>query len=89
MPKLWNNARHIDRYLRNQLDAAQRRFFEYRLGHDPFLRKQVKKQKRLYQLIRLSGRRALKRELRHLHHDMMHRPEERHVQRSIERVFKR
>jgi len=89
MPKLWTNARRIDRYLRNQLDAPQRRFFEYRLGQDPFLRKHVQTQRRLYQLIRLSGRQSLKRDLRLIHHELMNQPEERQLQRSIEQVFGR
>ena len=89
MPKLWTNARRIDRYLRNQLSAPQRRFFEFRLGQDPFLRKQVQTQRRLYQLIRLTGRRALKRDLRRVHHDMMHQPGEGQLQRRIEQVFGR
>jgi hypothetical protein len=87
MPKLWSNARRIDRYLRDQLPATQRRFFEYRLGQDSFLRKQVKTQRRLHQLIRLSGRRSLKRDLRRVHHDMMYCPEESQLQRRIEQVF--
>lgn len=87
MHPLWTSARRIEYYLTGQLSAVQNRYFLAKLRRTPRLRKQVAMQQYLYRLIRLTGRRQLKRDLRRLHDHMLHHPSEIDLQRQMEEIF--
>lgn len=62
----------LEAYLQGQLEAAEREEVRQRLLLEPDLYAQLRQQKRTYRLIRLSGRRRLKRELEEIHREFFH-----------------
>ncbi len=63
---LWNESRRIDRFLSGWMSKRQAEVFKKQLHKHPELADKVRWQKRTLQLVRLSARRQLKKELRQI-----------------------
>jgi hypothetical protein len=77
----------IEKYLFGKLSTSDRLLFEAKLIIDPRLRQQVRSQKRLYTIIRQSGRRELKREVEQIHQRLFSDPEKTNFGGLIYKLF--
>lgn len=66
MKTLWNETHRIDRFLSGLLGPVQHRFFRHQARQNPQLTDKIQWQEKTLHLIRLSGRRKLKKELRQM-----------------------
>ena len=66
----WNDTRHIERYLDNELSEEEKILFEAQLVLDPHFKLHVRLQKQIHALIKLYGRRKMKAEIGKIHHKL-------------------
>lgn len=90
MPNMSPSLRDIallEAYLKRQLSEEEAADVRLRLLLEPDLADQLQQQKRTYQVIRLSGRRQLRRELEQLHTELFSERGNRLWQKRILRFF--
>ena len=84
----WNDTRHIERYLDNELSEEEKILFEAQLVLDPHFKLHVRLQKQIHALIKLYGRRKMKAEIGKIHHKLFQNPEHVIFQQRIQQLFK-
>ena len=84
----WNDTRHIERYLDNELSEEEKTLFEVQLLLDPHFKLNVRLQKQIHSLIKLYGRRKMKAEIGKIHHKLFQNPEHIIFQQRIQQLFK-
>ena len=84
----WNDTRHIDRYLNNELSEEEKILFEAQLVLDPRFKLNVGLQKQIHSLIKLYGRKKMKAEIGKIHHKLFQNPEHVIFQQRIQQLFK-
>ena len=85
--KTLHEIKEIDHFLLDKLSPGARLVFEARLLLDPMLKLRVECQRRLYSIIRRSGRRKIKSEAARIHHQLFNDPAKRDFQLSVFQVF--
>ncbi len=83
MRPLWNRAYRIERLLTGQLSSRA----QQNMSKDPYWASQIIDQQRVYKLIRLSGRRALKRELKEIREIIWESPSYKTWQKEVSMYF--
>ncbi len=66
MKRSWNETRWIDRFLLQKLGLSNRNNFHKRIQSDAAFAQKVEWQQKTYQIIRISGRRKLKKEIQQI-----------------------
>ena len=84
----WNDTRHIERYLDNELSKEEKILFEAQLVLDSRFKLNVGLQKQVHSLIKLYGRRKMKAEIGRIHHKLFQNPEHVIFQQRIQQLFK-
>jgi len=84
----WNDTRHIERYLDNELSKEEKILFEAQLVLDSRFKLNVGLQKQVHSLIKLYGRRKMKAEIGKIHHKLFQNPEHVIFQQRIQQLFK-
>jgi hypothetical protein len=84
----WNDTRHIERYLDNELSEEEKILFEAQLVLEPHFKLHVRLQKQIHALIKLYGRRKMKAEIGKIHHKLFQNPEHVIFQQRIQQLFK-
>jgi hypothetical protein len=84
----WNDTRHIERYLDNELSGEEKILFEALLVLDPHFKLNVGLQRKIHSLIKLYGRRKMKAEIGKIHHKLFQNPEHVIFQQRIQQLFK-
>lgn len=82
-----STTEQIEKYLLGKLGTGERLLFDARLIIDTQLRQHVKSQKKLYTIIRQSGRRELKRQAEQIHQRLFSDPEKANFQELIYKLF--
>lgn len=77
----------IEKYLHRKLSIADRLLFDAKLIIDPVLRRHVRLQKKLYAIVRQSGRRELKNEVEQIHHCLFNDPEKATFRQQVYKIF--
>jgi hypothetical protein len=77
----------IEKYLFDQLDPQSRLLFEGHILVDPILNIKVQWQRRIYSIVRRSGRRQLKSELERIHRQLFADPSRKQFQQEILQLF--
>jgi hypothetical protein len=80
-------TKEIDRYLLDKLSPASRLLFEARLLIDPTLKLRVEFQRKLYLIIKRSGRRQMKSEVRRVHHQLFSDPAKHEFHLDVFQLF--
>jgi hypothetical protein len=84
----WNDTRHIERYLDNELSKEEKILFETQLVLDPRFKLNVGLLKQIHSLIKLYGRRKMKAEIGKIQHKLFQSPEHVIFQQRIKQLFK-
>lgn len=84
----WNDTRHIERYLNNELSKEEKILFEAQLVLDPHLKLNVGLLKQIRSLVKLYGRKKMKVEIGKIHHKLFQNPEHVIFQQRIQQLFK-
>ncbi|WP_018614707.1 hypothetical protein [Segetibacter koreensis] len=84
----WNDTRHIERYLNNELSKEEKILFEARLVLEPHFKLNVGLLKQIRSLIKLYGRKNMKVEIGKIHHKLFQNPEHVIFQKRIQQLFK-
>ncbi len=84
----WNDTRHIERYLDNELSEEEKILFEAQLVLEPHFKLHVRLQKQIHALIKLYGRRKMKAEIGKIHHKLFQNLEHLIFQQRIQQLFK-
>ena len=84
----WNDTRHIERYLDNELSKEEKILFEAQLVLDSHFKLHVRLQKQIHAIIKLYGRRKMKAEIGKIHHKLFQNPEHVIFQQRIQQLFK-
>jgi hypothetical protein len=84
----WNDTRHIEQYLDQELSEEEKILFEAKLVLDPRFKLNVGLLKQIHSLIKLYGRRKMKAEIGKIHHQLFHNPEHIIFQQRIQQLFK-
>lgn len=77
----------IEKYLHEKLSIADRLLFDAKLIIDPVLRRHVRLQKKLYAIVRQSGRRELKSDVQQIHHRLFNDPEKATFREQVYKLF--
>lgn len=85
--KILREVKTIDMYLNGKIDPASSLVFEARLLIDPVLATRVAYQRKLYKLIRRSGRREIKTEVERIHRKLFSDPSKADFQKEIFKLF--
>lgn len=85
--KILNEIRDIDEYLSGKLDGPSKLLFEARMLIDPALKIQVEWQKRIYAIVRLSGRRKIRSEAERIHRQLFSDPARFSFQQDVLQLF--
>jgi hypothetical protein len=85
--KTLHETKEIDRYLLDKLNPASRLLFEARLLIDPTLKLRLECQRRVYSIVRGSGRRQMKSEVARIHHHLFNDPASREFQSNVFQLF--
>jgi hypothetical protein len=85
--KTSTNVSEIENYLFGKLDTPSKLVFEAKLLINPVLKLNVESQRRLYSIIRLTGRRKLKSELEQIHSRLFSDPKRNIFQQGIHQLF--
>ena len=88
MKILWNDTRHIERYLHNELSKKENIQFEAQLVRDPQFKLHVGLLKQIHSLIKLYGRKKMKAEVGKIHHKLFQNCEHVVFQQRIQQLFK-
>lgn len=84
----WNETRHIERYLNNELSKEEKILFEAQLILNPHFKLNVGFLKKIHSLIKLYGRKKMKVEIGKIHHKLFQNPEHVIFQQRIQQLFK-
>ena len=84
----WNDTRHIERYLNDELSKEEKILFEAQLVLDPRFKLNVGLLKQIHSLIKLYGRKKMKAEIGKIHHKLFQNPEHVVFQQRIQQLFK-
>lgn len=84
----WNDTRHIEQYLDNELSKEEKILFEAQLVLDPHFKLNVGLLKKVHSLIKLYGRKKMKVEIGKIHHKLFQNPEHVIFQQRIHQLFK-
>ena len=85
--KILNEIRDIDEYLSDKMDAPSKLLFEARTLIDPALKIQVGLQKRIYAIVKLSGRRKIRNEAERIHRQLFSDPARVSFQQEVLQLF--
>jgi len=85
--RILREVERIDRYLQGKMDPASRLLFDAELLIDPLFAKRFSYQQTLYQIIKNSGRRELKRELEVIHRQLLSDPLKMDFRNEILKLF--
>jgi hypothetical protein len=85
--KTSTNVSEIENYLFGKLDTPSKLVFEARLLINPVLKLNVESQRRLYSIIKLSGRRKIKSELEQIHRRLFSDIQKNIFQQGIHQLF--
>ena len=85
--KILREVKKIDLYLREKMDPASRLVFEAELLVMPSLASKVACQRKLYSLIKQSGRREMKREVEQIHRKLFSDPSGDNFRKEIFNLF--
>ena len=84
----WNDTRHIERYLNDELSKEEKILFEAQLVLDPHFKLNVGLLKQIHSLIKLYGRKKMKVEIEKIHYKLFQNPEHVIFQQRIQQLFK-
>jgi hypothetical protein len=87
--KISNEVKLIEDFLLGKLTISSRLLFEARLILDPTLRGRVEAQRKLYSLIRQSGRRKIGSEIEKIHHVLFTAPEHETFRKQVHQLFQK
>lgn len=79
-----NELKQIEAFL---LSKKKSPAFEMEMESNPDLREKVLSQKIAYHLIKLFGRKLLKKDLNDLHYHLMHSHEHKRFQREVQKIY--
>lgn len=85
--KTLRETKEIDRYLLGKMSIGSKLLLEARLLIDPTLKLRVELQQKLYAIIKRSGRRQMKSEVAHIHHQLFSDPAKRQFQLKVFQLF--
>ena len=85
--KTLNEVKQIENYLFGKLNTPSRLVFEARMLINPVLKLNVECQKRLYSIVKLSGRLKIKSEVEQIHTRLFSDPENKTFQQSMRQLF--
>lgn len=85
--KILREVKQIDMYCRDEMDAVSRVLFEAQLLIDPSLSIRVQFQRKLYKVIRRSGRRRIKSEVERVHRKLFSDPSKAEFRKDIFKLF--
>lgn len=85
--KILHEIKEIENYLQGNLNPSSKLVFEARLSLDPVLTLRVNWQRRLYSIIRLSGRRKIKSEAERIHRRLFSDPAKQGFRQQIFQLF--
>jgi hypothetical protein len=85
--KILDEVRDIDKYLFDKLDEPSELVFEARMLIDPTLKLRVEWQKRIYAIVRLSGRRRIRNEAERIHRQLFDDPTRSSFQQDVLQLF--
>lgn len=83
----FKEIQHAEQYIFGKLNTEERLLFEAQLLINPTFRKNVFFQKKVYNLIKLFGRRKMKHELDTIHDQIFSDPEKTAFQQNILKLF--
>jgi hypothetical protein len=84
----WNDSRHIEQYLNNELSKEEKILFEAQLVRNPHFKLNVGLLKQINSLIKLYGRKKMKAEIGKIHHKLFQNPQHVIFQQRIQQLFK-
>ena len=84
----WNDTRHIERYLNNELSNEEKLLFEAQLVLDSHFSVNVGALKQIHSLIKRYGRRKMRVEIEKIHCKLFQNPEHVLFQQRIQQLFK-
>ena len=87
--KTSNEVKLIEDFLQGKLPVSSRLVFEARLILDATLRGRVVAQRKLYSLIRQSGRRKIRSEIEKRHHVLFTAPEHENFRKQVHQLFQK
>ena len=82
-----NELKLIEKYLLNKMSISSKLVFEAKLLIDPVLKRNVEWQRKLYSIVRLSGRRIVQAEAERIHHKLFSDPAKQAFHQSIFQLF--
>lgn len=85
--KILDEVRDIDKYLFDKLDEPSKLVFEARVLIDPALKLRVEWQKRIYAIVKLSGRRRIRNEAERIHRQLFDDPAKLSFQQDVLQLF--
>lgn len=88
MKTSWDDTRHIDRYLNNELSKEEKILFEEQLVLDSRFKLNVGLLKQIHSLIKLYGRKKMKAEIGKVHDKLFQNPVHIVFQQRIQQLFK-
>jgi hypothetical protein len=89
MKTSWNNTEIIGQYLSGKMRADDALVFEANLLIDPLLRTSVFLQKKIFDVVKLYGRKKLKAEIEKVHNHLFESPDKIIFQERIYQLFKK
>ena len=84
----WNDTRHIERYLDDELSKDEKILFEAQLVSDSRFKLNVGLHRQIHALIKLYGRKKMKAEIGKIHHKLFKSPEHIIFQQRLQQLFK-
>lgn len=87
MKKLWNETRWIERFLYKKMPPSLLRWMKQKQEGDPVFSEKIKRQHETYQLIKWSGRRQLKKEIRQLEKGLLGPKGDLFLKQQIDNIF--
>ena len=87
--KTFNETAIIEDFLQGKLPTSSRLLLEARLILDASLRRRVETQRKLYTIIRQSGRRKIRSEIEKIHHQLFTVPEKQNFREVIDQLFQK
>jgi hypothetical protein len=85
--KTSNDISQIEKYIFGKLRTSSRLLFEAKLLIDPLLNVNVEMQRKLYSIIRVSGRRKIKSEISRVHQTLFTDPSYQTFQKTTFELF--
>lgn len=84
-----HETRQIENFLQGGMRPAEQFLFEMKMTIDPALRNKVELQRRVYELVKMYGRRKLREEIERIHHRLFHDPDNFSFRQHIFSYFKK